>query len=71
MIDVLINHVIYQIQTMPKQKHASSAHQAKKRKRSQREDSVKRQQEQERNAAARRHLCANNPERRPCEAASH
>ena len=67
MIDVLVIHVIYQIQTMPKQKRVSSAHlarQAKKRKRSQREDPVKRQQEQERNAAARRQLRINNPERR-------
>ena len=71
-------HVIYQIQTMPKQKRASSAHlarQAKKRKRSQREDPVKRQREQERNAAARRQLRINDPERRREErqhdAASH
>ena len=52
MIDVLVIHVIYQIQTMPKQKRVSLAHlarQAKKRKRSQREDPVKRQREQERN----------------------
>ena len=80
MIDVKVDHVIYQIQilTMPKQKRASSAHlarQAKKRKRSQREDPVKRQREQERNAAARRQLRVNSPERRQEErqrdAASH
>ena len=66
MIDVYVIHVIYQIQTMPKQKRISSAHlacQAKKRKRSQREDPVKRQREQERNSAAHR-VTRENPVRR-------
>ena len=66
MIDVKVIHVIYQIQTMPKQKRLSSAHlarQAKKRKRSQREDPVKRQREQEQNAAAHR-LAREDPIRR-------
>ena len=78
MIDVQVIHVIYQIQTMPKQKRVSSAHlarQAKKRKRSQREDPIKRHREQERNTAARRQLHINNPERklekRLHDAASH
>ena len=66
MIDIEVIHVIYQIQTMLKQKRVSSAHlarQAKKRKRSQREDPVKRQREQEGNTAARRQLRINNPKR--------